>query len=113
MKRILTATALVATAVVALGSASFTKVTKDTYKIKPTSAAGKAGCMLCHTMKVPTKGNCAENSYGKDLTVAMGKDKTFTAAHLKKVENLDSDKDGVKNGAELFAGTLPGDPKSK
>jgi hypothetical protein len=48
-----------------------------------------------------------------DLKKAMGASKSFTAAMLTKTAALDSDKDGAKNAAEIKAGTLPGDPKSK
>jgi hypothetical protein len=55
------------------------------------------------------------NVYGKDVQKAMQEKKTkdLTAEILKSIEKLDSDKDGVSNGDELKAGTLPGDPKSK
>ncbi|MCW5942813.1 MAG: hypothetical protein KIS66_11305 [Fimbriimonadaceae bacterium] len=39
--------------------------------------------------------------------------KVLTGSVLKKVEGLDSDKDGVKNIDEINADKMPGDPKSK
>lgn len=113
MKKTLTLMTLAVTALLAFGSATFTKVVKDTYKFKPTAAAAKAGCLLCHTVKMPKKGEVTSNVYGKDLAAALGNSKVLTAAHLKAVEGKDSDKDGARNGDELRAGTLPGDAKSK
>lgn len=80
-----------------------------TYPAPKDSDLAKAKCTVCHT-----KGK-ELNAYGKDLQKAMQERKTkeLTAEILKSIENLDSDKDGVPNGAELKAGTLPGDPKSK
>lgn len=43
----------------------------------------------------------------------MLKGKKAAAASLKAVECKDADKDGISNIAEIKAGTLPGDPKSK
>jgi mono/diheme cytochrome c family protein len=73
------------------------------------SAMAKANCKACHT----TGKNL--NPYGSDISKAMKalKAKAITAPVLKKVEALDSDKDGVANGAETKAGTLPGDAASK
>ncbi len=39
--------------------------------------------------------------------------KADIAAALKAVEQMDSDKDGVKNLDEIKKGTLPGSPTSK
>ena len=98
--------ALVSTAAVALPV--FTPVFTDLYHPKAGSALAKGSCATCHVGH--TK---ALNAYGGDLKKALAGSKTLTPAALKKVEALDSDKDGVKNGAELKKGTLPGDPKSK
>ncbi len=74
------------------------------------SALAKAACATCH---VP--GKPALNAYGKDIAAAMKKLKTkkLTPAIMKALAKLDSDKDKVNNAAEIKAGTLPGDPKSK
>ncbi len=77
-------------------------------KIPAGSALSKAGCAICHAK--PNGG--ALNPYGEDLKKAMAGSKTLTAATLKKVEDLDSDKDGVKNIDEITKGTLPGSDKS-
>lgn len=84
------------------------KVFQTTYKVGKDSALKKADCGVCHVGK-KTK----LNPYGEDLKTALGDSKTLTEEILKKVEDKDSDKDGVKNIDEIKAGKLPGDPKSK
>jgi len=86
----------------ALATPVWSKLFNDTYKPKPGSAIVKAKCQLCH-MK-----SFAFNPYGMSL-----KGKKMVAASLKAIEKLDADKDGFTNIAEIKAGTLPGDPKSK
>ncbi|HEY3413028.1 MAG TPA: c-type cytochrome [Armatimonadota bacterium] len=83
---------------------------QKTYKVPAGSALAKANCATCHIGMTPKL-----NPYGQDLKKAMAtlKTKKLTADVLKKIEKLDSDKDGVKNGVEIKKGTLPGDPKSK
>lgn len=102
---------IVVTLLFACGSAFATvkwaKVFKDHYKSKPQSAIVKAKCAVCHTKPVATKDKTL-NAYGKQLAK-----KKIDAASLKAIEKLDADKDGFTNLAEIKAGTLPGDPKSK
>jgi hypothetical protein len=106
-----------ATAVLALPT--FFPVFETTYSIKKNSNIKKASCALCHV------GFSAKlNPYGLDLKTAVEATagtkteaaadsvKKITAETLKKVEELDSDKDGVKNGDEIRGDSLPGDPKS-
>lgn len=96
----------------ALALPIFTASFNGVYKIQKGSALDKAGCAVCHT----AIGAAKLNAYGEDLKKSMAALKTgkkLTPAALKKIENIDSDKDGVKNGAEIKKGTLPGDPKSK
>lgn len=96
----------------ALAMPTYTKVVTLHYKVKKGAAIEKAGCALCHLSKTKLK---EYNPYGADLKKVMeeAKTKTLTPDLLKKIDTIDSDKDGVKNGEELTAGTLPGDPKSK
>jgi len=84
---------------------SWQKVFNELYKPKADSAIKKAKCALCH---LDVKGKEELNSYGKLL-----KGKKAEPASLKSIESKDADKDGFSNIAEIKAGTLPGDPKSK
>lgn len=86
----------------ALASIAWQKLFMDTYKPKADSELAKAKCKICHTKGAEL------NAYGQAL-----KGKPKTAASLKAIEKLDSDKDGVSNIDEIKAGTLPGDAKSK
>jgi len=105
MKRLLViVTALAVVSSAALATAQWNTAFKDTYKPKSDSALGKAGCVICHTKA----GAKDLNPYGKDL-----KGKPVSADSLKKIEKKDSDKDKATNIAEIKAGTLPGDAKSK
>lgn len=91
---------------------TFLPVINTQYKPKKGGVVAKATCALCHASKTKLK---AFNPYGADLKKALdtAKTKKLTAEILKTVELLDSDKDGLKNGDELKADKLPGDPKSK
>ena len=93
----------------ALATPKMQAVFVKTYPAPKDSDLAKAKCAACHV-----KGKDL-NVYGKDVQKAMQEKKTkeLTAEILKSIEKLDSDKDGVSNGDELKAGTLPGDPKSK
>jgi hypothetical protein len=100
--------ATVATAALALPT--FIKDFETFYKIDDKSALKKETCNICHVGKTPKF-----NPYGQDIKKIWAelKVKKFTADVAKKLDDLDSDKDGVKNGDEIKKGTLPGDPKSK
>jgi len=89
----------------AFATLAWQKVFNDLYKPKPDSAIAKAKCDLCH---VKSKPKIQLNPYGKLL-----RKKKIEAATLKSIEKKDADKDKASNIAEIKAGTLPGDPKSK
>jgi hypothetical protein len=93
----------------ALGKPAFNKDFDSTYGVKKTTPLGKASCAACHIGKTRKL-----NPYGLDLQKAMKQENTkvMTGSVLKKVEGLDSDKDGKSNLDEIHAGTLPGDEKS-
>jgi hypothetical protein len=98
---------LIATA--ALAMPTYTMEFTTNYKIAKDSALKKTNCGVCHV------GMSAKfNPYGTDLRKVMGelKTKKMSADVFKKVEDLDSDKDGVKNIEEIKADTNPGDAKS-
>ncbi len=90
----------------AMATIAWAKAFKDLYKPKPGSAIVKAKCAVCHIKPIGTKNDL--NPYGKLLAK-----KPVGPASLKAIEKLDADKDGFSNIAEIKAGTLPGDPKSK
>jgi hypothetical protein len=112
MKISRTTTLILVTALgaLALAKGSFVKEFANTYGVKPTSTLGKASCGACHVGKTPKL-----NPYGMDLQKAMRTENTkiLTGSVLKKVEGIDSDKDGATNLTEIKADKLPGDPKSK
>lgn len=106
MKRLIGVFAITAVAALAMTLTSFGKVFNETYKIDKGSALSKAACMNCH---LTAKGGKL-NPYGKDLQGAMREEKTkkLTAAVLKAVEGIDSDKDGKKNLEEIKGDSNPG-----
>ena len=70
----------------------------------------QARCLTCHSAPGPP----ARNLYGKAVEAALdaAHSKSLTSSILRQVEVADSDKDGWKNGEEIAAGFLPGDPTS-
>lgn len=102
--------AVSALACAALALPTFVTPFDSTYHLMKNPNLKKAACGVCHIGMAKTL-----NPYGLDLKKALEAKHTkmITAEILKSVENLDSDKDGVKNGVELRADSLPGDPKSK
>lgn len=104
MKKLLTTSGILGCTVAAFALGSFFKVAQDTYKFPADSPAAKAKCQLCHTSKMGGK----LNPYGLDVKAALKGSKSITPAVLRSIENLDSNKDGVKNGEALKAGKLPG-----
>jgi hypothetical protein len=84
---------------------------KKVYAPKEGTDLAKAmPCLVCHGKMPPTKSDL--NPYGADLGKAAA-GKALDEKILRSIEKLDSDKDGFSNIAEIKAGTLPGDPKSK
>ena len=73
----------------------------------PGAKAKLGKCTTCHTAPLPKKDAWELNAYGKAL-YEKAFDKATKAYDFKKVENLDSDGDGVKNIDEIKAGTNPG-----
>jgi len=106
MKRLLFTCMTVGVVAMALAMSAFSKTFHEKYNVKEGSNLDKAACGVCH---VKAKGGKL-NPYGKDIEAAMKAEgaKKVTPAILAKVEGLDSDKDGTKNGAEIKADQLPG-----
>ena len=91
----------------------FPAIVQETYHPHPggtVDAAAKA-CFLCHVADGPPK----LNPYGTDVRLALdaAHATVVTPAILHSIENKDSDGDGVSNGRELAADTLPGAASSK
>ncbi|MBX3120375.1 MAG: hypothetical protein KF784_15035 [Fimbriimonadaceae bacterium] len=80
------------------------------YSIKEDSTIFITKCQTCHTARPPQR-----NDYGRSIRTAYRNAKPGQRMPdvFKAVEDLDSDKDGTKNGEEIKAGTLPGDAESK
>lgn len=101
---------LIGAATSALALPAIRSAFRTQYKFANGSGQDKAGCALCHVGSTLKR-----NPYGAELEKAMraAASRKVTPAIFAKVEGLDSDKDGVRNGIEIRKGTLPGDPKSK
>ena len=86
----------------------FLPVLKSYFNIPAGSEADKARCNVCHA------GPPIRNSFGKAIEKALADANALdvTPEVLSKVEMLDTDSDGYKNGNELKAGFLPADPAS-
>jgi hypothetical protein len=108
--RVVLTTLLVGLSASVVALPTFVKEFKDNYKLAKQSKLVQLDCAVCHIGKSPKL-----NPYGLDLkkVVEEAKTKKLTSEILKKVEELDSDKDGAKNIVEIKADTNPGDPKSK
>ncbi|HSV73921.1 MAG TPA: hypothetical protein VLH79_09195 [Chthonomonadales bacterium] len=80
------------------------------YNIKPDSRLGKLPCLVCH---LPD--NVRLGPYGMDMQRAMRalKTTTMTPAVLRRIERLDSDRDGVNNLAELRGDSSPNDRRMR
>ena len=107
--RVAIAVGLSLSAVAALALPTWTKDFCELNKVAKGSNIEKANCAICHVGKT-----LKLNLYGQDIKkeFAASKSKKITPALLKKLADIDSDKDGAKNGDEIKADTLPGDEKS-
>jgi hypothetical protein len=114
MKKSATAVALLLTALLATGTLLATmtnqKAFNETY---PDSKAKLGKCSTCHVKPLPKKDDHELNPYGKDVKSTIDPKDPAKTIHLSKVEQKDSDGDGVKNIDEIKAGTNPGDKNSK
>ena len=105
--RLVASVAMTVAGCAALALPSFKAPFNTAYGIKKGTKLDS--CVGCHSTGVKL------NTYGTDLkkVLADAKTKALTAALLKKLDTVDSDKDGVKNLDEIKKGTNPGDPKDK
>jgi hypothetical protein len=104
-----TTVALTGLATAAMALPPFLNAFDANYNLKKLPNLKRANCAVCHVGTSPKF-----NPYGLDLKKELEREKTkiMTTTAFKRVENLDSDKDGVKNIDEIRADSLPGDPKS-
>lgn len=106
--RVVALMGLVAVAGVAHAYPGYLDTFRKHYALRAGSALANAKCATCHA----TAQGGARNPYGKALKAAIGS-AAVTEAALKAVESADSDGDGVSNGEEIAAGTLPGSATSE
>lgn len=92
----------------AISSVSYVSVFNQKYSPKKDGTIAKLKCGVCHQKQLPKL-----NAYGEDLAKVTAGAKKLTNEMLAKIEDKDSDGDGVKNLAELKADTNPGDKASK
>lgn len=106
MKRTMTATLLLGIGAIGMSLGNYNAMFHKTYDLKATTTVGKANCLACHEKKSGGK----LNSYGADLQKAMkaASAKKLTVDILKKVEGLDSNKNGKTNLEDIKADVLPG-----
>ena len=106
MKRTMTATLLLGIGAIAMSLGNYNAMFHKTYDLSSTSTVGKANCVTCHQKASGGK----LNSYGMDLQKAMkaAGAKKLTVDILKKVEGLDSNKNGKTNLEDIKADVLPG-----
>jgi len=79
----------------------------------PDAKAKLGKCSTCHVKPLPKKDDHESNAYGKDLKATIDPKDPAKKIDFAKVEQKDSDGDGVKNIDEIKAGTNPGDKNSK
>jgi len=79
----------------------------------PDAKAKLGKCSTCHTKPLPKKEDAELNAYGKDVKSTIDPKDAAKKIDLAKIEQKDSDGDGVKNIDEIKKGTNPGDKNSK
>jgi mono/diheme cytochrome c family protein len=106
LKRLLFTCISLGVVATAMSLSAYSKTFAEKYDVKKGSKLAGAACAVCHVKASGGK----LNPYGKDIAAAMKADgsKKMTAANLAKVEGLDSDKDGKKNGEEIKSDSNPG-----
>lgn len=106
--------ALIAIVLLATNTASarpeFLQVARQTLRFRKGGLVERTSCSLCHASSGPPE----LNPFGEHLRRALPADGAggLAPAILRSVLGGDSDGDGERDGEEIAADTLPGDPKS-
>jgi hypothetical protein len=82
------------------------------YRLRDDKVLRTASCLVCHTER---NGGDGWNAFGqrlRDVYFKEAEKKFPVALYYVLTEDQDSDKDGYTNLVEVYAKTLPGDPKS-
>ena len=79
----------------------------------PDAKAKLGKCSTCQVKPLPKKGEADLNPYGKDVKSTIDPKDPAKKPDFAKIEQKDSDGDGVKNIDEIKKGTNPGDKNSK
>jgi len=114
MRKSTVAVSLLLTALLATGTLLATMENQKAFNEKyPDSKAKLGKCSTCHVKPLPKKDDHESNAYGKDLKSTIDPKDAAKKLDFAKIEQKDSDGDGVKNIDEIKAGTNPGDKNSK
>lgn len=110
MKKLALITILAAASSQAWATGDYLEAFLKHYTVAEGSAVGTASCAVCHV----SDSDYGFNPYGEGIVAQKEKlgATTVDAAVLTALEQEDSDKDGTKDGDEIKADTLPGDPTS-
>lgn len=90
---------------------NFPSVLERAYSAVPNSALARARCLACHAPPGPP----SLNVFGAQVRTRLRAESSasLTVDTLHALAEQDADGDGALNGAELAAGTLPGDSSSR
>lgn len=106
MKRLLTATGLLAVVCIASALSGFQKIFDGVYNAPSAAKTRAMKCMVCHASRSGGK----LNPYGLAIQKEMQEHANVqvTVVVLRAIEKKDSDGDGMNNLQEIMAGRAPG-----
>ena len=105
------AAALACAAAVCWAKPNYLTVLERVYPSIPYSALAEARCLACHAPPGPPR----LNAFGAQVRARLRTEQSSALSEgvLRSLSGEDADGDGAANGAEMAAGTLPGDPSSR